>query len=177
MFDGPCVEESSRLRRLTLFGTGFGADGSARSDACSERRWDVGRKQTPETKAKISESVKRRLEQKKMEVSDARARELAGHFATGHPDKKMPERVRNYGDMARAEGKVPERREKKSPSQEEREERANTTAEKLGLRRAGDIKGRKEGEPGGKVEASSMSAPGLSPKEMTSLGFTPTQGR
>lgn len=61
-----------------------------------------GRKQTDATRAKISQSVKSTLEQKRQASNPtrARAKELHDHFQASTPEKISP-RVRNHGDLGR----------------------------------------------------------------------------
>lgn len=139
----------------------------------------MGRPHTSETKQKISEGVRKSIAKRKATTTNpSRANQLANHFASGHPDRLSPDRVRNYGDIARTEGTPPEKRANLAPqTHEEKSEVANTTAEKLGLRRASDFKKNKEGQHGGEVERPEFGAEGLSDVELSSVGLTPTKER
>lgn len=139
----------------------------------------MGRPHTSETKQKIREGVRRSIAKRKAEnANPSRANQLANLFASGHPDRLSPEAVRNYGDIARAEGTPPEnRRNLALQTHEEKSEVANTTAEKLGLRRAADFKKSREGDTGGKIERPEFGAEGLSEVELNSVGLTSTKER
>lgn len=137
----------------------------------------MGRSHTSETKQKISEGVRKSIAKRKAtNANPTRANQLSNLFASGHPDRLAPEAVRNYGDIARAEGTPPEKRANLAPqTHEEKSEVANTTAEKLGLRRASDFKKSREGETGGQIERPEFGAEGLSDVELKSVGLTPTE--
>lgn len=124
----------------------------------------MGRPQSPETRAKISESVKATWVVKKTAAPTLPQR-LAESFARGHPDGMAPSAVRNYGSLGPVEGVAPmsPRRE----TFEEREAAADETAEKLGLRRGEDFKTIHEGDVGGtkgRVEVARPTELGLGTK-------------
>jgi hypothetical protein len=68
----------------------------------------MGRPQSPETRKKIGESVKK-TRQNKAEVQSPTAKmrqHLSDNFALGHPDGLAPARVRNFGGLGKEVTKI-----------------------------------------------------------------------